>query len=241
MKGGSYCNLFTAFSAIALMSGIYSQAIAGPYYYDNGASQRGAYDPGSPNGHGYVGAVAAITNNQRTDVSLQTIGGPTVRFDLDQEPGWLGGLKAGWLFPDSGLFKYAFEGEVLYNSGKLNGDSSIDGNAVKVEADMTAWVFMVSGMVRLDLGAFEPYFGLGIGGVHLTVKDPNITVNGKDLTGNDLGDWGWAYQILAGGEFMLFADRLGIFGEYKYLSYQGIEQVENLREHVFGAGLRIHF
>jgi opacity protein-like surface antigen len=240
MKSSPRLNLFTAFLAVCLFGGVYSQAFAGPYYYDNGAQQQ-TYDPGSPNGHGYIGAIAAVTNNQRTDVALESIDGPTVRFNLDQEPGWLAGMKAGWLFPDSGLFKYAFEGEILYNAGKLNGDSTIDGEAIAVEADMTAWVFMASAMVRLDLGAFEPYVGFGLGGVHLSVEDPKITINGDTETGNNLGDWGWAYQLVAGGEFMLFADRLGIFGEYKYLSYQAVEQIEDYREHVFGAGVRVHF
>ncbi len=240
MKNFFWRNLFTVFPASLLFFLSYSWVFAGPYYY--GEEQAGGgYDPGSPNGHGYVGGIAAITNNQRTDVALKRINGPTVRVNLDQEPGWLAGLKAGWQFPDSGLFKFAFEGDVMYNSAKLGGDSAIGGRAVDLSADMTAWVFMASGLVRMDLGAFEPYAGLGIGAVRLNLESPNLVINGRQILANDVGDWGWAYQLVAGGELMLFTDRLGLFAEYKYLSYQAVEQVQDFRQHVFGAGVRVHF
>ncbi len=240
MKTTVGSKLFTFFLSSLLFFSTYSWVFAGPYYY--GEEQGGGgYDPGSPNGHGYVGAIAAITNNQRTDVAIQRIGGPAVRINLDQEPGWIAGLKAGWQFPDSGLFKFAFEGDVLYNAAKLNGDSTLGGKAVDITADLKAWVFMASALVRMDLGAFEPYAGLGIGAVHLSLDSPTLGISGKKFVSNDLGDWGWAYQLVAGGEFLLFSDRLGLFAEYKYLAYRAVEQVEDFRQHVFGAGVRVHF
>ncbi len=233
--------LFTVCVVATGLPGSYSQALAGPYYYD-GVDQGGEYyDPGSPNGHGYVGAIGAFTNTQRAQVDLQAFDGRNFRVDVDNTPGGLLGLKGGWLFPDSGLFKFALEAEVLYTGGKLEGEGSLDGVPLVVDTNFGAWVMMVGGMVRLDLGAFEPYVGLGIGGVRFDTNDSTGTIGGEDVSVEDVGDWGWAYQLLVGGEFMLFNDRLGLFAEYKYMSFQSIEAITDFRQHVFGGGVRVHF
>ncbi len=239
MKVKSPLFLFTVFLFFSLLFLVSSPTNAGPYYYNDMGG--GRYDGGSPNGHGYAGVQAGFTfpksaqakvNNRGTDVTV----------DMDGKTGGFGGLKLGWLFPDSGFLKYAVEAELLYSSGEFSGNGTFRGKDVSYDGDMKALAMMINGMLRFDLGAFEPYVGFGIGAAKGWVKEPYFLIDDRLQRGvGEISDWGWAWQIMAGGELMLFSDRLGIFTEYKYFSLMSIQQLEEYRQHMLGLGLRVHF
>lgn len=239
MKTLPKSGLFTALLLSIAGLGYFSQAHAGPYYYNEMSGR--SYDPGSPNGHGYAGVAAGaiFPNTAQARVDNR---GTDVKVDLDGEAGAFGGLKLGWQFPDSGFLKYAIEGELLYSSSGFKGAGSLRGANVSYEGDLKALAIMINGLLRFDLGAFEPYVGLGVGPAKAWVKDSYFLLDDRRQGGvGEISDWGWAWQFMAGGELMLFSDRLGIFTEYKYLSLMSIQQLEEYRQHMLGLGLRVHF
>jgi opacity protein-like surface antigen len=123
---------------------------------------------------------------------------PTFSTDTNSNVGWFGGLKLGYEFPTSSIWKPAVEVEGFYNgintSGDANSNKSIKGlrtsdddgdetaepfanpdavvPATKVNAHFTdqinSAVFMLNGIIKLDLGKFRPYLGAGVGLAYVT-------------------------------------------------------------------------
>ncbi len=233
--------LFSVLLATALIGTVAGprDLAAGPYYYDGEGGGAG-YEGGNPNGHAYVGGLLGVNLAQSAKVTVDYDGGD-VNADLDSKLGFFGSLKLGWLFPDSGLVKMALEGEILYSDGSFAGDGDENGQYVEINGDFRSVNFMANGLLRFDLGAFEPYAGLGIGFAKAWVSGPEVAVGGKKADGLDVSDWGWSWQLIVGGELMMFSDRIGLFTEYKYLTVKSIQEIEEYKQHLLGLGVRVHF
>ncbi|MGF1656534.1 MAG: outer membrane protein [Verrucomicrobiales bacterium] len=242
MNAHSFKLKITLITGITVLFLGYSQVnsvLAGPYYYSD--SPQSGYDGGSANGHPYLGGMVALTNSQRGSFLFDNAGDESINIDFDTDTGWMTGIKFGYQFPESGLVKYMLETELLYGKTDFNGLGESNDLAAKVGGSINTLALMLNGLVKLDLGMFEPYGGLGIGFANANTSSLTTTVGGKEVAVDDVEGWGWAWQIIVGGEIMLFSDRIGLFGEYKYLGLQSIESIERYRTHVFGTGIRVHF
>lgn len=241
MKRLAPSRLFTGFALVAACGLFCSQTHAGPYYYNDMSG--GGYDSGSSTGHAYIGGMAGLVFPQKAEVEVKIkTRGENAGVNVEGDTGGFAGLKLGWMFPDSGLLKFAVEGEALYFSAAVSGGDTFRGRDLSYEGDLSAIALMLNGFLRFDLGAFEPYAGLGLGPVRATIKDPLFHVDDRLQRGvGEISDWGWAWQFMLGAELMLFSDRLGLFTEYKYFSLLSVEQLEQYRQHMLGLGLRVHF
>ncbi len=238
MKRATLIQLFTATAFTMALLASYSQLRAGPYYY--GDEGGGGYSGSGRNGHIYAGGMLGL-NIGETATALVNSGAKEASVSLDNSLGFVGSAKLGYIFPEAGLVKFMVEGEILYTSTAFEGLGAIDGKAVEVEGNWKGLNFMLNGLVRFDLGAFEPYTGLGIGFAKVWTQNPDVAVGGNTVEALDIDEWGWAWQFILGGELMMFSDRIGLFTEYKFLSTMSISEFEEFRQHLLGVGLRVHF
>ena len=131
--------------------------------------------------------------------------------------GGVGGLKAGCIFPNGdAVFRPVLEADFFYNGY----NQTVHG--FKTTTDSGA--FMGNFLFRFDADQFQPYLGGGIG---VFCK--------KDISnGNADDDAGFAWQIVAGGDFCV-NPKVWVFAEYKFLNYQDIQQ------HLIVVGVRLPY
>jgi opacity protein-like surface antigen len=95
---------------------------------------------------------------------------------------------------------------------------------------------------------FQPYVGAGVGvyyaeGAGVEVQDP-VTGSVPINTGGGQSHADLAWQIVAGSDYY-WTPKLSTFIEYKFLNYTSTQidtnQDRDLKQHLLGAGVRLHF
>ncbi len=95
---------------------------------------------------------------------------------------------------------------------------------------------------------FQPYAGAGVGVYYAEsagteVRDP-VTNTVPINTGGGQSHADLAWQIIAGSDYY-WTPKFSTFIEYKFLNYTSTQintnQDRDLRQHLLGAGVRLHF
>ena len=123
---------------------------------------------------------------------------------------------------------------------------------VLAERDVTSWIntgaFMGNFILRFAFGRFQPYAGAGVGiyyaeSAGVEVQDP-ITGRVPINTGGGQSHADLAWQVVAGSDYY-WTPKLSTFLEYKFLNYTSTQidtdQDRDLKQHLLGAGVRLHF
>jgi len=215
-------------------------------------------------GLGFYGAIDAGANiyqNRGGDRTF-TDDNPNSPFfgdSLDVNPkndvGFFGGVKLGYVF-GTGVFRPTVEGDFFYNGfrGSANFTLRDSFGDVLAQRNVNTWVntgaFMFNFIMRFAPGnqRFQPYAGAGVGVYYaesagVEVVDP-VTGRVPINTGGGANHADLAWQIIAGSDYY-WTPKFSTFIEYKFLNYTSTQidtnQDRNLRQHLLGAGVRLHF
>jgi len=215
-------------------------------------------------GLGFYGAIDAGANiyqNRGGDRTF-TDDNPNSPFfgdSLDVNPkndvGFFGGVKLGYVF-GTGVFRPTVEGDFFYNGfrGGANFTLRDSFGDVLAQRNVNTWVntgaFMFNFIMRFAPGnqRFQPYAGAGVGVYYaesagVEVVDP-VTGRVPINTGGGANHADLAWQIVAGSDYY-WTPKFSTFIEYKFLNYTSTQidtnQDRNLRQHLLGAGVRLHF
>ncbi len=164
-----------------------------------------------------------------------------------EKVGWTAGLKLGYDFNQccNGLITPAAEIEGLYTNFTHNWDQSFEDTGVTDKARVGTFAYMANGIAKFNLGAWQPYAGVGIGWFSSKVKWAQSTsLYGQTDEGSDNRD-GFAWQALAGVDYKLTSN-VSVFTEYKWLdcvirNHDDFLGGSNLGQHLVTAGVRYHF
>lgn len=203
--------------------------------------------PSEVYGTGWYGAVQLGANiyQDRGDVrNFTNAAGDTLRLDPNNDTGFFGGVKLGYVF-GTGPVRFALEEDMFYNGWQTGADSTLVVNGVTTRSsssfDINTGAFMTNGLVRFPFGKFQPYIGGGIGAYY--AESAGGSFGPFNFSGGDShADFAW--QVIAGADYY-FNPKFSTFIEYKFLEYTasqadiGDERV--LGQHLLGAGLRFHF
>ena len=215
-------------------------------------------------GTGFYGGIdmgANIYQNRGDDITFSDQNpnspffGETLTVSPKNDVGFFGGIKLGYVF-GTGVFRPTLEGDFFYNGFRGGADFTLRDsfNDVLAQRDVTTWIntgaFMGNFILRLAPGnqRFQPYAGAGVGiyfaeSAGAEVVDP-ITGRVPFNTGGGNSHADLAWQIVAGSDYY-WTPKLSTFLEYKFLNYTSTQidtrQDRDLRQHLLGAGIRIHF
>src|SRR5882724_11857222 len=237
-----------------------SSVFAGPPDY-----KQAAPPPPPPNyGVGFYGAIdmgANVYQNRGgnrtfTQDNPNLLGfGDTLTVDPKNDVGFFGGVKLGYVF-GTGVVRPTVEGDFFYNGFRGGANFTlrdIDDN-ILAQRNATTWIntgaFMFNFILRFAPGnqRFQPYAGAGVGvyfaeSAGTEVTNPNtgtVTVN----TGGGRSHADLAWQIVAGSDYY-WTPKFSTFIEYKFLQYTSTQidtkEDRDLRQHLVGAGVRVHF
>ncbi len=99
-------------------------------------------------------------------------------------------------------------------------------------------------ILRLALGRFQPYAGAGVGAYYAESADIQIKTPFHEFSRNGENHADLAWQVVAGSDYY-WNPKLSTFIEYRFLNYMNTQidagDDRDLRQHLLGAGLRIHF
>jgi opacity protein-like surface antigen len=215
-------------------------------------------------GTGFYGAIdmgANIYQNRGDDRTFtdDNPNSPFFGYSLEVDPkndvGFFGGLKLGYVFLN-GVVRPTLEGDFFYNGFRGGADFTLRdpfGN-VLAQRDVTTWIntgaFMGNFILRFAPGnqRFQPYVGAGVGiyfaeSAGTEVVDP-VTGRVPINTGGGQSHADLAWQIVAGSDYY-WTPKLSTFLEYKFLNYTSTQidtnQDRDLKQHLLGAGVRLHF
>jgi opacity protein-like surface antigen len=215
-------------------------------------------------GLGFYGAIDAGANiyQNRGDDRTFTDNNPNSPFfgdSLEVDPkndvGFFGGIKLGYVF-GTGVVRPTVEGDFFYNGfrGGANFTLRDSFGDVLAQRNVTTWInsgaFMFNFIMRFAPGnqRFQPYAGAGVGVYYAEsagteVVDP-VTGRVPFNTGGGQSHADLAWQIVAGSDYY-WTPKLSTFIEYKFLNYTSTQidtnQDRDLRQHLLGAGVRLHF
>jgi opacity protein-like surface antigen len=152
--------------------------------------------------------------------------------------GGFGGLKAGYVF-NTGLVRPAVEFDGFYNGFAQDLNVQSYGKVGRYDANSGA--YLVNALAKLNLGAFQPYAGAGIGGY--TAEGKVSLIDGTQASSGDKTSWAW--QIVAGADYY-FTPTMSVFAEYKFLNYMNSSSWspsndDRFGQQLAGAGVRFHF
>jgi opacity protein-like surface antigen len=181
--------------------------------------------------------------------------GDTLTVSPKNDVGFFGGIKAGYVF-GTGVFRPTVEGDFFYNGfrGGANFTLRDIDNVVLAQRNVTTWInsgaFMFNFILRLAPGnqRFQPYAGAGVG-VYFAESAGTEVVNPVTgvvpiNTGGGQSHADLAWQIVAGSDYY-WTPKFSTFIEYKFLNYTSTQietnQDRDLRQHLVGAGVRLHF
>src|SRR5438067_6114010 len=216
-------------------------------------------------GFGFYGAIDAGANVYQNRGGDRTFSGDTIRdrFDPDfddtltvspkNDVGFFGGIKLGYVF-GTGVFRPTIEGDFFYNGFRGGAVFTLRdqfGNTL-AQRDATTWInsgaFMANFIGRFAFGRFQPYVGAGVGVYYaesagVEVVNP-VTGRVPVNTGGGASHADLAWQIIAGTDYY-WTPKFSTFIEYKFLNYTSTQintnQDRDLRQHLLGAGVRLHF
>ncbi|PYI40521.1 MAG: hypothetical protein DMF12_13040 [Verrucomicrobia bacterium] len=179
--------------------------------------------------------------------------GDTLTVSPKNDVGFFGGIKLGYVF-GTGVFRPTLEGDFFYNGFRGGADFTLRdsfGN-VLAQRDVTTWIntgaFMGNFIGRFAFGRFQPYAGAGVGiyyaeSAGTEVRNP-VTGNVPINTGGGQSHADLAWQIIAGSDYY-WAPKFSTFIEYHFLNYTSTQidtrEDRDLRQHLVGAGVRVHF
>jgi opacity protein-like surface antigen len=192
----------------------------------------------------YFGLQAGINAYQDFGGSREfSVGGSRGRIDNDTQIGFVGGIKAGYVF-GTGVVRPAIEADLYYNGVHGDLDVSVNGSDADISGDvkLNSGAFMGNFLLRFAYDRFQPYIGAGAGAWVAQVDDIDVTVNGSDYDlGSESSSSGFAWQIIGGADYY-FTEKVSAFLEYKFLNYEdaGI-QGDRIGQHLVVLGVRLHF
>jgi opacity protein-like surface antigen len=215
-------------------------------------------------GTGFYGGIdmgANIYQNRGDDRTFtdNNPNSPFFGYSLDVSPkndvGFFGGIKLGYVF-GTGVVRPALEGDFFYNGFRGGADFTLRDpfGDVLAQRNVTTWIntgaFMGNFILRFAPGnqRFQPYAGAGVGiyfaeSAGTEVVDP-ITGRVPFNTGGGNSHADLAWQVIAGSDYY-WTPKLSTFLEYKFLNYTSTQvdtnQDRDLKQHLLGAGVRIHF
>jgi len=179
--------------------------------------------------------------------------GDTLTVSAKNDVGFFGGIKLGYVF-GTGVFRPTLEGDFFYNGFRGGADFTLRdsfGN-VLAQRDVTTWIntgaFMGNFIGRFAFGRFQPYAGAGVGiyyaeSAGTEVRNP-VTGNVPINTGGGQSHADLAWQIIAGSDYY-WTPKFSTFIEYHFLNYTSTQidtrEDRDLRQHLVGAGVRVHF
>ena len=179
--------------------------------------------------------------------------GDTLTVSPKNDVGFFGGIKLGYVF-GTGVFRPTLEGDFFYNGFRGGADFTLRdsfGN-VLAQRDVTTWIntgaFMGHFIGRFAFGRFQPYAGAGVGiyyaeSAGTEVRNP-VTGNVPINTGGGQSHADLAWQIIAGSDYY-WTPKFSTFIEYHFLNYTSTQidtrEDRDLRQHLVGAGVRVHF
>ena len=181
--------------------------------------------------------------------------GDSLTVNPKNDVGFFGGAKLGYVFL-TGLVRPTVEGDFFYNGfrGGANFTLRDSFDNVVAQRNVTTWInsgaFMFNFIMRFAPGnqRFQPYAGAGVGVYYAEsagteVVDP-VTGRVPINTGGGQSHADLAWQIVAGSDYY-WTPKLSTFIEYKFLNYTSTQidtnQDRDMRQHLLGAGVRLHF
>src|SRR6266436_1055095 len=211
-------------------------------------------------GLGFYGAIdmgANVYQNRggdRTFTDQDRVGTPDFGDTLTVSPkndvGFFGGVKLGYVF-GTGVFRPTVEGDFFYNGFRGGADFTLrdpEGDVLR-SSSATTWIntgaIMGNFIGRFAFGRFQPYAGAGVGVYYAEsagaeFQGPHGTFN----TGGGRSHADLAWQIVAGSDYY-WTPKFSTFIEYHFLNYTSTQidtnQDRDLRQHLVGAGVRVHF
>jgi len=220
-----------------------SAARAGETHY---APSKGVVPPSAPVFYGtgfYMGLQAGINAYQDFGGTRRfSIDGNDVSLEPRENVGFVGGLKAGYVF-GTGTVRPAIEADLYYNGVKADLDARVNGGNTNFNAqgDLISGAFMGNFLMRFAFDRFQPYVGGGIGGYYAESQNAEVKIAGttRDIDGGS--DSGFAWQLIAGADYY-FTEKVSTFLEYKFLNYEdaGING-DRIGQQIVVLGLRVHF
>ena len=198
-------------------------------------------------GSGWYGAIDLGANiyQDRGDVRLFTNGaGNTLLLDPNNDTGFFGGIKIGYVFGTSPV-RFALEEDMFYNGWETGADSVLTVGGVITTSSSSVRVntgaFMTNGILKFSNGKFQPYIGFGIGAYYGESAGGNIGPFTNLGGGASHADFAW--QVLAGADYYM-NPKNSLFIEYKFLEYTAYPDRGDTRvlgQQLLGAGWRFHF
>ena len=214
-------------------------------------------------GLGFYGAIdmgANVFQNRGDDRTFT--GDRFERFDDELEltvspkndVGFFGGIKLGYVF-GTGVVRPTIEGDFFYNGFRGGADFTLrdrfDGDVI-AERNVDTWIntgaFLGNFILRFAFGRFQPYAGAGVGVYYaesagVEVRDP-VTNRVPINTGGGASHADLAWQVVAGSDYY-WTPKFSTFIEYHFLNYTSTQvdtrEDRDLRQHLVGAGVRLHF
>ena len=214
-------------------------------------------------GLGFYGAIdmgANVFQNRGDDRTFT--GDRFERFDDELEltvspkndVGFYGGIKLGYVF-GTGVVRPTIEGDFFYNGFRGGADFTLrdrfDGDVI-AERNVDTWIntgaFLGNFILRFAFGRFQPYAGAGVGVYYaesagVEVRDP-VTNRVPINTGGGRSHADLAWQVVAGSDYY-WTPKFSTFIEYHFLNYTSTQvdtrEDRDLKQHLVGAGVRLHF
>ena len=232
--------LFHILSTLTLAALLAARVNAGP------APAPAPQPPSEIYGQGWYGAIdlgANIYQDRGGVRNFADANGNTLRLDPNNDTGFFGGIKIGYVF-GTGPVRFALEEDLFYNGWKTGADIALRLNGVTTNTnanlDINSGAFMTNGLIRFASGKFQPYIGFGIGAYYAESAGGNFgpfNVSG----GASHADFAW--QAIAGADYY-FNPKFSMFVEYKFLEYTAQPDWGDSRvlgQQLLGAGVRFHF
>src|SRR5437588_8156283 len=212
-------------------------------------------------GVGFYGAIdmgANVFQNRGDDKTFSANGplvsaedfGDTLTVSPKNDVGFFGGVKLGYVF-GTGVVRPTVEGDFFYNGFRGGADFNLRdsfGNTLR-SSSATTWInsgaFMGNFILRFAFGRFQPYAGAGVGIYYAESAGADFQgPNGNLSTGGGRSHADLAWQTIAGTDYY-WTPKFSTFIEYKFLNYTSTQintnQDRDLRQHLLGAGVRLHF
>jgi opacity protein-like surface antigen len=166
--------------------------------------------------------------------------------DKDSDLGGFVGGKIGYVF-NTGLIRPAIEGDMFYNRFGGSWDRVFWGKVKHKEFEkyvVNSGAFMENGIIRINLGAFQPYVGAGFGIYTESESRQQTDTNfysGKTYSRTSFhpSKTEWAWQLLVGSDYYI-SPNLSLFAEYKFLNYMNFT-ADRVSQQLMGTGIRYHF
>jgi opacity protein-like surface antigen len=192
----------------------------------------------------YLGLQAGINAYQDFGGTRRfDIGGNDVSIEPNENVGFVGGLKVGYVF-GTGTVRPAIEADLYYNGVHADLDARVNGHDTDFNADgdLNSGAFMGNFLVRFAFDRFQPYLGGGVGGWVAEANDINVHLPNRHVNiESSSSSSGFAWQLVAGADYY-FTEKMSAFLEYKFLNYEdaGVNG-DRIGQQLIVLGLRWHF